>query len=86
VTASFYESFNLPVLEALSQGCQPIGLSSAIIPELSPYVYVAYDKNTFVENMRRVAEGERKNIEYGKLNKEFSWKSYVEKLQQLYLV
>ncbi len=32
VTVSVYESFNLPVLEALSQGCPVIGLKSAIIP------------------------------------------------------
>lgn len=86
LTASFYESFNLPVLEALSQGCQPIGLSSAIIPELSPYVYIAHNRDTFIENMRRVADGERKNIEYRRLNSEFSWESYVEKLRKLYLV
>ena len=41
LTASHYESFNFPVLEALSQGCPVIGLKSAIIPEFKPYVNLA---------------------------------------------
>ncbi len=44
VTTSLYESFNLPVLEALSLGCPVIGLKSAIIPELAPYVNLCQNK------------------------------------------
>ena len=34
LTTSLYESFNLPVLEALSQNCNVVGKSDALIPEL----------------------------------------------------
>ncbi len=37
LTMSAYESFNLPVLEALSQRCPVIGLESSLIPELRPF-------------------------------------------------
>ena len=47
LTASHYESFNFPVLEALSQGCPVVGLKSAIIPELKSYVNLA--KNNLIK-------------------------------------
>ena len=54
LTTSLYESFNLPVLEALSQGCQVVGRESAIIPELKEYVYTADHVEEFVEAMKTV--------------------------------
>jgi len=84
LTGSLYESFNLPVLEALSQNCQVIGLKSAIIPEFTPYVSLVEDKNNFVDVMSSVAEGNAKEIDVKKIVSQFSWKKYVRKLIQLY--
>jgi len=82
LTASYYESFNLPVLEALSQGCPVIGLKSAIIPELRPYVNVVNNIDEFTEKMKTVKKPSDQLI--NRLNKEFNWKNYVEKLVELY--
>ncbi len=84
LTASYYESFNLPVLEALSLGCQVIGLESAIIPELTSYVNIAQNREDFVEKMRLIAMGQRKNIDEKSLKENFSWRSYFNKLRSLY--
>lgn len=84
LTASLYESFNLPVLEALSQNCPVIGLKSAIIPELEPYVKCVESKDTFVNEMTSIAEQNRKEIDIGQLRKTFNWKKYVMKLTKLY--
>lgn len=84
LTASYYESFNFPVLEALSQKCPVVGLKSAIIPELKNYVYVADNKDEFIEKMNLVAEGKSKKISLSKLRKDFSWNKYVKKLISLY--
>lgn len=83
LSASYYESFNLPVLEALSQGCQVIGLDSAIIPELKQYVFTVSNKD-FAEIMKAVAMGEVKKINVENLKNEFSWRKYVEKLTVLF--
>ncbi len=84
LTASFYESFNLPVLEALALGCPVVGLSSAIIPELSSYVYVANNLDDFVYYMKKIASRYIKIIDKKKLKNQFSWKKYVEKLVSFY--
>lgn len=84
LTASLYESFNLPVLEALSQNCPVIGLSSAIIPEFQPYVTHIKHKDDFVRSMIEAAEGNAKNIDVKRIHKTFSWERYVKKLLQLY--
>jgi len=84
LTASLYESFNLPVLEALSQNCPVIGLKSAIIPELFPYVQIANDMDEFVNNMRYVVDKKFKPINLDELREKFSWRKYVEKLIELY--
>lgn len=84
LSASFYESFNLPVLEALSQDCPVIGLNSAIIPELNSYVNIAKDQRQFVDLMEKAALKETKIIDSKKLRREFSWKKYVERLIKIY--
>lgn len=76
LTASHYESFNFPVLEALSQGCPVIGLKSAIIPELRSHVNLANSMDEFVENMKKKL-----------INKSYvgyNWKNYVKNLVRLY--
>lgn len=83
LTASYYESFNLPVLEALSQGCPVIGLESAIIPELRSYINIAKTKKQFIELMKTIPK--KPDIQLiKKINKKFSWKKYVRKLLKLY--
>lgn len=84
VTASFYESYNIPVLEAISQRCPVIGLRSAIIPEFKPYLFKANYEDDFIKQMNNVAEGASKNINLDYIKKVFSWKKYVEKLVSLY--
>lgn len=84
LTSSHYESFNFPVLEALSQNCQVIGTRDSIIPELRKYAHVKSREATFLHCMEKVAIGQKKNIEISKLKKEFSWKKYILKLISLY--
>jgi Glycosyltransferase len=83
LTASYYESFNLPVLEALSLGCPVVGLESAIIPELSDYVNLAKDKDDFLRFMKEIPKKPTSQL-IDKLKEEFSWKKYVNKLVELY--
>ncbi|OGK17355.1 hypothetical protein A2774_04110 [Candidatus Roizmanbacteria bacterium RIFCSPHIGHO2_01_FULL_39_12c] len=84
LTASFYESFNFPVLEALSQNCEVVGLETAIIPEFTPYVNVAQNKTDFVKLMTDQAES-KKSVSYrDKVLKRFSWNKYFSKLRELY--
>ncbi len=83
LTASHYESFNFPVLEALSQGCPVVGLKSAIIPELVPYVNIANNLEEFVENMKKLSI--KPNVRaIDRMKGEFSWKKYVNDLVKLY--
>ncbi|EKE13693.1 MAG: glycosyl transferase group 1 protein [uncultured bacterium] len=83
LTASYYESFNLPVLEALSQGCPVIGLKSAIIPELKPYVNLAENTDEFTKNMKGI--NIKPNVQsINRLYKLFNWKNYVKNLVRLY--
>jgi glycosyltransferase involved in cell wall biosynthesis len=84
LTASFYESFNLPVLEALSQGCPVIGLNSAVIPELNPFVFVAGNSEQFVSLMEQAARNKLAADKLKLIRKKFSWKSYVNNLVKLY--
>lgn len=83
LTSSYYESFNLPVLEALSQECPVIGLKSAIIPELEKYVLLSSNEKEFVDNMIYTIERNCKKIDIKLLKQEFSWKRYIEQLTQL---
>jgi len=83
LTASYYESFNLPVLEALSLGCPVVGLESAVIPELRDYVNLARDKANFLKLMKEMPKKPTPSL-IKKLKKEFSWEKYVKKLVELY--
>lgn len=82
LTASHYESFNFPVLEALACGCPVVGLDSAIIPELKPYVVVT-NKENFIDKVKQTIISPPA-IDYDKLKKEFSWKEYINNLIELY--
>jgi len=80
ITTSLYESFNLPVLEALAQGCPVIGLQSAIIPELEPYVNIVKDQNELPTLLDNAIQGRLKPVNVKEIRIKFSWKKYVNKL------
>jgi glycosyltransferase involved in cell wall biosynthesis len=84
LTSSHYESFNFPVLEALSQNCPVIGLKSAIIPELKQYVNVVGDEKQFVYLMNKAVNNKPEIKNRQIITKEFSWKDYVKNLVKLY--
>ncbi len=84
LSASRYESFNLPILEALSQKCPVVALESAVIPELMSYVMNVKTVEEFVEGMKFCAAGRAKKVNLSRLKEEFSWNRYVEKLLSLF--
>jgi len=84
LTASFYESFNFPVLEALAQGCPVVGLNSAIIPEFKAFVSCADDAEGFTAKMLEVCQTRGIKIKRKEILARFSWKKYMSKLQELY--
>lgn len=84
LSSSRYESFNLPILEALSQDCPVVATPSAVIPELAKHVHLAEYVEEFVENMKLCTSGRSKKIQKEKLKKEFSWDAYVNTLLSYY--
>lgn len=84
LTTSYYESFNFPVLEALSQSCTVIGLKGAIIPEFREFVSLAYDSDDFLEQMKDIAVGKKAIVRRSDVMNRFSWKKYILKLKKLY--
>ena len=84
LAASYYESFNFPVLEALAQNCQVIGLKAAIIPEFKKFVSLADDTNDFIAYMNDISQKKVKSVNRKEILKIFSWKKYVSKLKELY--
>ena len=84
LTASFYESFNFPVLEALSQNCPVIGLNGSIIPEFNDYVYIAFDSTDFLNHMLTITQNKGFKSQREAILRQFSWKKYVDKLKELY--
>ena len=83
LSASLYESFNFPVLEALSQGTAVIARSSAIIPEYKPFVHVGDEVEEFVELMKQSSRYEQKSHQ-PVVERKFNWETYVSKLTSLY--
>ncbi len=84
LTASLYESFNLPVLEALALGCPVIGLKSAIIPELSSYVNLCESEEEFVLMMKKAMVNKLKSVKTKEIIKKFSWENYIFQLLRLF--
>lgn len=82
ITASYYESFNLPVLEALASGTAVIGLKSAIIPEFKKYVTRIENQQDLVDAIVDVMKKKPKRVGFNP--EEFSWKNYVEQLKNIY--
>lgn len=84
VTTSLYESFNYPVLEALSQNCPVIGLNSALIPEQLPFVSAAANVDELVVFMRNAGNGAVQLHDLEKVKETFSWQRYISTLEALY--
>lgn len=84
LTASLYESFHFPVLEALSQGCPVIGYTSAIIPEMKPFVMSAHNEKDFIYWMEQLSYRPPHLPDLTELNKRFSWKKTVETVRSYY--
>jgi glycosyltransferase involved in cell wall biosynthesis len=84
VTTSLYESFNYPVVEALSLGCPVVGLRSAIIYEQRAFTHAAADENELFDFMHFAAGGSLPHIDRKALLQRFSWKSYVQGLEKIY--
>ena len=84
ISASFYESFNFPILEALSQNCPVIALQSAVIPELEEYTQVVKNKSEFLNSMKLCINNKTKKINQRSLKADFSWNKYVNTVIKLY--
>lgn len=83
LTTSFYESYNLPILESLSQNTPVVALKGAFIPEMESYINMAKDKSSFVYKMKKILASNKK-IDIKRLKKDFSWNKYVEELIKMY--
>lgn len=83
LSTSFYESFNFPVLEALSQNTRVITLKSSIIPEMIKYVDITTSKKGFIKKMND-SVSKKISINQTLLKYEFSWKKYFLELKKLY--
>ncbi len=84
VSVSHYESFNLPILEALSQECPVIALKSAVIPELEPFVHTAKQVEQIKQQLTNFKKGKTFNADFKLLRNTFTWETYIEKLLLLY--
>lgn len=82
ITASRYESFNFPVLEALSAGCPVVGLESALIPELQPYVQVVTQPDDLPDALTKLKPVTQKMQNMVRTN--FNWNEYAKQLVALY--
>ncbi|MCX7996766.1 MAG: glycosyltransferase [Patescibacteria group bacterium] len=85
VTASVYESFNYPVLEALTAGCPVIGTSSAVIPEMQDAVTLADSKKAFTAALRDAYAGRLPKPDRVAIAERFSWRKYVRSLEELFV-
>jgi glycosyltransferase involved in cell wall biosynthesis len=84
VTASYYESFNFPVLEALSQNCPVLALESAVIPEMKDFVELVKTEEEFQNRLKKMCEGKAVSINQHRLQNAFSWSKYVKSIIRLY--
>ena len=83
LTTSFYESFNLPILESLSQNTPVVALKGSFIPEMRKYISIARDESSFVFEMEKILSTNN-NIDVKSLKNDFSWNKYVEELIKMY--
>jgi len=84
ISMSHYESFNFPILEALSQNCTVVALESAVIPEMQPYINVCKTEKDCLEALYKISSKNHKNQNFNNLDSLFSWEKYVNRLRTLY--
>lgn len=84
LSTSYYESFNFPVLEAISQKTPVVAISEAIIPELKPHVTIGKANHKHLAQLLSKVSVHPLNIDLGQLQKQFSWANYVNNLITLY--
>lgn len=84
ITTSYYESFNYPVVEALSQNCPVIGMNTALIPEQLPFVSAASTMDELVVYMKNAVNGAVQLNALEQVHAAFSWERYVTTLEALY--
>jgi glycosyltransferase involved in cell wall biosynthesis len=84
LSASHYESFNLPILEALSQNTPVVATKSAVIPELEEYVNTCPSEAAAFLKLLKKTLATHKPVNLSKLKAKFNWESYVKKLIALY--
>ena len=84
LTASLYESFNFPVLEALSQKTPVLGTETAVIPELRPFVQIVPNSlPTYLRALQKILR-QPPNIPLKQIKKQFSWQHFCQQLIKLY--
>lgn len=83
LSASHYESFNFPAVEALSLGCPVIATQGAITPELTPFVHAARE-NEYAELIELAMERQLPKVKQEKIHHLFSWQTYVKELKTHY--
>ena len=84
VSASFEESFNLPILEALSQNTPVVATKNAVIPELISFVHVSQSSiSAFAKTLKQALDNP-KPINRLELIEQFNWQNFVKQLIRLY--
>ena len=84
ISMSHYESFNFPILEALSQNCPVVTRDTAVIPEMKPYVNDCKSEKDCFKVLYNVCSKNYKNQNIHELKSLFSWEKYVSRLRTLY--
>lgn len=83
LSASLYESCNLPILEAIGNGTPVIAKTGAVIHELRDSVTVADKLEEFVEAMKHTVLSSR-NTSQHPIGSSFSWDHFCERLKEAY--
>lgn len=83
LSASHYESFNFPAVEALALGCPVIATPGAVTPEVAPFVHVARE-NEYKDMIELALANKLPAVNRQKVYARFSWESYVKKLKTYY--
>ncbi len=85
VTCSYYESFNFPVVEALSAACPVVALETAVTEEQYPFVQTAETMEELQFLFEKAAVGTFEFDEPPNITSVFSWERYVSELEKLYI-
>lgn len=84
ISSSLYESFNQPIIEALSQRCPVVALEKAAIPEQYPFIAQAKNEADLCKKMVDLVCEDKKKMDIKKFEQTFSWKKFVKKLNFIY--